>query len=245
MDQLEAERPTHSDASEADDRRGGQKKPVRYIFIVTYGRSGSTLLQKIIAEIPGCHMSGENDDALAGLFQTWRSAVVTRTVHGKRKLSDPGEPWRGAHLVDPDRYNRRLARVFLKEIVRPQMGARWIGFKEIRYFRRHDEDLVPYLDYIRMTFSPALLVFNRRCADNVAQSAWWKKHPTDNIVSGLHRMDERMEAYVREHPDDCILLDYDAWSADPELLRPLHERLGTPFNLARVQKVLAKRLTHT
>lgn len=189
-------------------------------------------------------MSGENDDALAGLFKSWRSAVVTRTVHGQRRRSDPGEPWRGAHLVDPDRYNRRLARIFLKEIVRPPLGARWIGFKEIRYFRLHDEDLVPYLDYIRMTFPPALLVFNRRRADDVAQSAWWKTHPTDKIVSGLQRMDEAMEDYARAHPDDSIVLDYDAWSVDPELLRPLHDRLGASFSLARIQKVLARRLTH-
>lgn len=244
MDQLAANDDAHSQILETQERAVGRQKPVRYIFIVTYGRSGSTLLQKVIAQIPGCHMTGENEDALGGLFKSWRSAVVARTVHGTRTRSDPGEPWRGAHRIDPERYNRRLARIFLKEIVRPPLGAKWIGFKEIRYFIRHDEDLIPYLDYIRMTFSPALLVFNRRRADNVAQSAWWKTHPTETIVSGVNRMDAAMEDYARRHPDETIVLDYDAWSVEPELLKPLHDRLGTPFNLERIKKVLAQRLTH-
>lgn len=243
MDQLVAKDGGDLPAARAQSRGVGKQKPVRYIFIVTYGRSGSTLLQKVLARIPGCHMTGENDDALGGLFKSWRSAVVARTVHGTKSRTGAGEPWRGAHRIDPERYNRRLARIFLREIVRPPLGAKWIGFKEVRYFTRYDEDLLDYLDYIRMTFSPALLVFNRRRAADVAQSAWWKTHPTD-VASKVESMDAAMEAYARQHPDETIILDYDAWSADPELLRPLHDRLGTPFNLARIRKVLAERLTH-
>jgi hypothetical protein len=224
-------------------RQAGRPKAVRYIFIVTYGRSGSTLLQKIIAQIPGCHMTGENDDALGGLYRSWKSATVARTVHGSRPRPGPGEPWRGAHRIDPHRYNRRLARVFLKEIVRPPIGAKWIGFKEIRYFLHYEENLTDYLDYIRMTFSPALLVFNRRCAAEVAQSAWWKTYPTD-VAAKVTAMDAVMETYAAEHPDDTVILDYDSWSVDPDLLRPLHERLRTPFDERRIRKVLSERLTH-
>jgi hypothetical protein len=34
----------------------------RYVFIVTYGRSGSTILQKIIGKAPGFFIAGANPD---------------------------------------------------------------------------------------------------------------------------------------------------------------------------------------
>jgi hypothetical protein len=57
-------------------------------------------------------------------------------------------------------------------------------------------------------------------------------------------MDAVMETYAAEHPDDTVILDYDSWSVDPDLLRPLHERLRTPFDERRIRKVLSERLTH-
>ena len=104
----------------------------RFIFIITYARSGSTLLQKIIASIPGCHFNGENCDALGGLYASFRSASFAKDDQGKEPRTSGGDPWRGAHLINPQRYNRRLASVFVDEILQPSASAWLIGFKEVR-----------------------------------------------------------------------------------------------------------------
>jgi hypothetical protein len=214
----------------------------QYVFIVTYGRSGSTVLQNVLATIPGSHIMGENADALAGLFSSWRSAVQTRDQAGGTVRGASGDPWRGAHRVDPLRYNDELVRVFVSEILQPPRRAWLVGFKEVRYFD-HDDDLSDYLDYIRMSFQPALLVINRRRGTDVAGSAWWKNHP-DDIATAVARFDDLTAAYAALHPDDTLVLDYDEWASDAASLRPMFERLGVRFDLSVVEGVLAVPLSH-
>lgn len=215
--------------------------PVKYLFIVTYGRSGSTLLQSILASIPGCHMAGENADALGGLFATWSSALEAKQEQGRVPRTAPGDPWRGAHLIRPDHYNQRLASVFLEEIVRPPRHARFIGFKEVRYFDYEDR-LPDYLDYIRETFRPCLLIFNRRCGVEVANSSWWVDDI--DVTERVRHFDGIADAYARAHEDVSIIVDYTQWRSDPILLKPLFDRLGAEFRLPQIRKILAKRLYH-
>lgn len=49
--------------------------PFRYVFVVAYARSGSTLLQAILASLVGFWMVGENADALGGLFDSVQAAT--------------------------------------------------------------------------------------------------------------------------------------------------------------------------
>src|SRR6187397_2659063 len=107
--------------------------PFRYVFIVAYGRSGSTVLQKILASIDGFHVTGENADALAGLFYSYRSACEAREEQGTEPRRNPGDPWRGADRIDPEHYARTLAQAFVEELIQPPARARMIGFKEVRY----------------------------------------------------------------------------------------------------------------
>lgn len=214
----------------------------RFAFIVTYARSGSTLLQKIIASIPGSHFNGENHDTLAGLYASYRSACMTRHDQGEEPRKHAGDPWRGAHRIDPLRYNRRLAEVFIDEILQPPRDASLIGFKEVRYFD-HDDDLLDYLDYIRMTFEPAMLIFNRRNAADVSKSAWWKDHP-DDIEAAVRRFDQLTDRYSAQHPDHTIIVDYDIYCQDTNHLRPLFERLGAKFDHRAVRTIMSERLAH-
>jgi hypothetical protein len=213
----------------------------QFAFIITYGRSGSTLLQKILASAQGCHFTGENCDALAGLYASYRSAVAAKREEGAEPRESTGDPWRGAHLINPERYNRKLIAAFIEEIIRPPKGVWLIGFKEIRYFD-HD-DLEGYLDYIRLAFAPALLIFNRRNAEDVARSGWWRHHAAD-IATKVRRFDERTANYAALHKADTICADYDAYSKDPRELVPLFNRLGIVFSESAIAAILREKLTH-
>ncbi len=221
-------------------KRGEQER--RYVFIVTYGRSGSTVLQNVIGSIAGCHFNGENNDALAGLWASYRSACLSRTEQGDERRSGRGDPWRGAHLITPAEYNRKLIQVFIEEILRPPVDAWLVGFKEVRYFD-YSDDLADYLDYIRMSFPPALLIFNRREGTAVANSAWWKAHHHD-IAAEVRRFDGQTGAYAIQHPDDTIIVNYEDYCGDANALRPLFDRLGAPFDVDKVSQRLAERLDH-
>jgi hypothetical protein len=223
-------------------RRRVHPQPIRkFVFIVSYGRSGSTVLQSMLATVPGSHIMGENLDALAGLFQSYRSAVQAKAEQGSAPRTAPGDPWRGAHKIKPDQYNHKLATAFLEDVLNVEKGATIVGFKEIRYFDH--EDLEEYLDYIRLTFVPGLLVFNRRNAEDVAKSAWWGTHPAD-IAEQVRRFDQRTEAYATLHSNCCLSVSYDEYVRDPQVLQPLFDRLDATFDLATLHGVLAVRLNH-
>lgn len=220
-----------------------RRRPVRqYVFIVTYARSGSSLLQSLISSADGAYIAGENTDALWGLYKSYASALESKTTQGSQPREASGDPWRGAHRIDPERYNARIATAFVDEIIRPPSSASIVGFKEVRYFD-HDDDLEPYLDYLRGTFQPCLLVFNQRDAEAVAQSGWWKDHP-DDIAGEVRKFDKRMRDYAAGAPEDCIVLRYEDYVSVPETLRPLFARIGAKWDRSAIDKVLATRLTH-
>ncbi len=58
------------------------------IFIVCYGRSGSTLLTRVINTIPGACIRGENANALMHLFRVYEAAHRMRYTQGKPEHAD-------------------------------------------------------------------------------------------------------------------------------------------------------------
>jgi hypothetical protein len=217
----------------------------RFLFIVTYGRSGSTLLQKIIGSNGGYHIVGENNNVLHALLCAYERASEAKRTEGNEPRDRLGDPWYGIHLTDPERFGRDLARLFVQEFIRPPRGACTIGFKEIRYID-YPEVLERHLDYMRALFQPALFVFNRRNSGATANSlaAWWKDLTVAQIVSELEAFDRRMEAYAAAHPNDTILVDYDAYTRDPDQLKPLFARLGETFDRKKIEQIMSVRLTH-
>jgi hypothetical protein len=224
-------------------RRRKSAGPYRYVFIVTYARSGSTVLQKILGSIDGFYVAGENGGSLFGLFQSYQAARAARVEQGNEPRRDLGDPWRGIDRIDPERYGRALADVFVNEIIQPPPNARVIGFKEVRYFDCLDV-LDELLAFMQRAFAPSLIVFNKRNATAVAQSAWWRSFSTPELVTEIERFDRLMEAYVERHRADALIVDYDEYCRDVQALGPLFERLGEPFNPTAVRAVFDVRLRH-
>ena len=65
-----------------------------------------------------------------------------------------------------------------------------------------------------------------------------------SVVAQIADWNRTIEAYVARHPQDCLLVHYDAFVADPDRLRPLFEFLGEPSDPDYVAQTLEKRLQH-
>ena len=68
------------------------------VFVVTYGRSGSTLVQNMLNALPSACVRGENENLLAPLARAWN--VVLHSEQGAKMrqtgtLSVPSDPWYG------------------------------------------------------------------------------------------------------------------------------------------------------
>jgi hypothetical protein len=213
-----------------------------YVFIVSYGRSGSTLLQKVIGSIEGYHVVGENYDTLYSLFLSYESARLAKKRYGKAPLP-LDDPWHGASAIDPKSFGKKLARLFVDEILKPPASARVIGFKEVRYFN-HTEDFAPFLEFMIKFIHPAKIVFNVRSPYSIARSAWWRDRSFEEVEEIIARYESVVDNFVGSHPEHCIKLSYDAYTRDPEVLQRLFDFLGEKFDRAKVAEIVAVKLTH-
>src|SRR5262245_42168913 len=71
---------------------GAGRDDLSYVFVMTYGRSGSTLLMGLLNTLPGYLIRGENDDAMKFLYDFHRTCVARSTfwpIERMRKRSNP------------------------------------------------------------------------------------------------------------------------------------------------------------
>ncbi len=214
-----------------------------YIFIVTYGRSGSTVLQSMLQSIDGYFIRGENHNILLSLFQAYKRAHKARYEHGKEAL-DANQPWYGADEIVPTDFAQSLKDVFVRDILQPPAGARVIGFKEIRFHECGEESFSQYLDFIRDSFAPARFIFNMRGWEAVSQSSWWRNMNPDRVREIVEGCDSLYEAYRAANPDICHIMRYEDFQGNPEGFRGLFEFLSEPFDPKVAEAIVGTRLDH-
>lgn len=214
-----------------------------FVFIVTYGRSGSTLLQNILNSIPGYCIRGENSAMLNHLAMSWASAKEAASFKlPKGETDNPGRPWYGAGEIRPYEYGRTLANMFVRDVLRPPAGTRAAGFKEIRF---HGAGYWQTLEFITRFFPKAKIIYNTRDHADVCRSGWMKEMKPERAQAELDRAERLFKQGQKRFPKQTFALRYEDYAGRPEGLEPLFDFLKEPFDLDRVTPVVSHRLTHT
>jgi hypothetical protein len=158
-----------------------------YLFIVAYGRSGSTLLMGLLNAISGYRILGENGNALYHLYRA--HAALASTFERFPDALDPRSAYYGAPRMRPERFRVGLVESFVRDVLRPEPGDRVLGFKEIRYTHDHVEHFEEFLEFLRVSFPGSKIVFNHRNIAATAKSGWWPTvgHAKDKIRATSER----------------------------------------------------------
>lgn len=208
-----------------------------YVFVMTYGRSGSTLLMGLLNTIPGYLVRGENDDALRFLFD-FHTTCVARSTHWPidrvRRRTDAffgiGDFPAALSLAD----TRRLA---VDTLLRPRPDTRVTGFKEIRWWR-HD-DLDAYVGWLREVFPGARFLVNTRDHAAVLQSKWWAKGGDHS--AHLADIERRLLACAAGLGDAAYHVHFDDYVREPDTLAPMFAWLGETYDAASVRETMARK----
>lgn len=213
---------------------GQDRTDLAYLFVVTYGRSGSTLLQGILSSTPGVVVRGENGGVLTELFRFHDTARGHRDRLARTDPLPPSHPWWGIDGYRDETALRALRTLLLETVLRPAPDTRVVGFKEISWL---PDRLPEVLSFVREVFPGARFVLNTRDLDSVAASKWWANNP--GALAELQVMEKQYVEALAALGEDAYHVHYDDYVADPGSLRALFEWLGEEFDEARVRAVMA------
>ena len=224
-----------------------------FVFVVTYGRSGSTVLQNLLNAIPGYCIRGENGNAAYHLCRVIdelqrQDNILMRREQAMGKgsfvgdLGKPTDPWYGAENINVDRFAKSLFNGFCKEILTIPPQIRVAGFKEILYI--HDLTFLPTQLEIMQTYFPrAKIVFLTRDHAQVANSSWWKNEDQVALLNQLNWADQVFKDYAESHAD-CFRLDYSVYAGGSGALVSLFDFLEETMDWHVVADILDHKLTH-
>lgn len=221
---------------EERDRNG--KIKFNNIFIVTYGRSGSTLLQGILNGVDGILIRGENNNFVYHLFKSYEAIRLAKKT---KKGNKPQGAWYGAHLLDDEYFIKSLRKLLKNLLLADRIGDKSVscfGFKEIKYIHFMD-DLIDYLYFLKKIFPKAAFIFNFRNNDDVAKSGWWKKRDTIEIKKLLNEFEEKCLIYQDENKESCFSIDYEDVVNKSERLNALFTFLGAEYNEKKIDYILS------
>ena len=226
------------------DALAGPRPDLGYLFVLTYGRSGSTLIQGILNAIPGYLIRGENRQMMRHLYEYDRTGMETRRFQRKnmrRRHDEPGssDPSKAFFGMDGFPHKRSIAgirRLAVDTILRPEPETRVVGFKEIRW---STDDVSEFVAWLREVFPGARFVVNTRNLEDVSKSKWWGRDP--QALDHLLLAEKRLLVLLDELGDAAYHVRYDEYVADPGVLAGMFAWLGEPFDEDAVRRVLAVR----
>ncbi|MBX3440016.1 MAG: hypothetical protein KF861_21175 [Planctomycetaceae bacterium] len=219
------------------------------VIIVTFGRTGSTLLMGLLNRIDGYLIRGENKNCFYGLFGFWQSLKLTQAVNGNRILS-PSDPFfNDLQLPAVAEQLSHLARTVICGHESPSV----FGFKEIWYASEFYPESSPenrnelalpdyeafesYLDFLCMIFPQCCLLLNTRDIESAVRSDWWANDP----VRARRFMEMAGDWYMRymDRHTNCFQISYEDVLRKSGRLREMYAFLEAAYDDAVVDRVLS------
>ena len=219
----------------------------RSVYVVTYGRSGSTLLTGYLSHLPGFDLKGENylfPLPLADAESRLADACALR--YGNRE--NPASPWYGSHQFSLVQWKRDIKRAMLNQLYPFKPIPKTIGFKEIRWWYRMDErDYEQKLNWLVSVRRPGAIVFLTRNLDKTMAGAWWAKQSEEERAqsrAGLEQFESLVTKYAAAHPDHSIHVTYEDFCADSKAAQRLCRMLGVRFREDVYKATLGERYSY-
>ena len=235
---------------------------MRFIFIISAGRSGSTVLQSLLNSNSNILIRGENNNFFYETFTTYQS------LHKQNNSDERDNPWFGFEHFEPTLYKKMIRKLGKRYLLGDysKQSIDTLGFKEIRLFNLFDSqgvygkkntllkqgtnpkaELLAYTNYIKELFPDSTTIFLRRNPSEIANSGWWKNRETYNLQTLCKDLDSFQNEFANiATPGDDLCLDYQMLQPQnlASIRKKIYEPLKLKFNQEIAKKVLEKKLDH-
>jgi len=200
--------------------------------VVTYGRSGSTLVQGLLNTLPRCLMRGENDLYVLPLARAMISAERWREEHTEHGAFDDTSAFYGLKAIRPAVFAQSINDIVTQCLVGRYDPADYdvIGFKEVLWHRIEPEETEAFFAAMDQAFPGARYVLNTRDLDKVVKSGFWRRTDEDEARQLIARVKEVQEHLRATRPDRVLDVRY-----EEELQSDVTERVLEGFRAAGVR----------
>lgn len=212
-----------------------------FIYIVTYGRSGSTLLQGILNASSEIHVAGENGGFLHDLFLATKTIVATRKKVGQNSHRSATDPFYGVDFFSEKDFAEQFGKLLKGQILKscPKAKApRFVGFKEIRY--PHKPELEAYFEFMRSLFQRSIFLFLFRDLDQTLSSGMYADL-NDDARQQHRKVFFEFEATCKtfaSNRSDCAIIRYEDLVGNPRGVAEQFARLGLPVVASDIERTL-------
>lgn len=190
---------------------------MRYAFVVTYARSGSTLVQGLLNELPGTLIRGENNFFVLPLFRAVANVRSFRMQHGgaaaRKGVRSAFYGLDEVRVSDLVTDARALVSRQLLGSVDPRT-VEVLGFKEVLWHQIRPRETSEFFRFFDAMFPDARYVLHRRDHEQVAGSGFWTKQDPSGVMPLLRRVEEVQDFLRETRPDRVHDTRYDRFTHD-------------------------------
>jgi len=210
------------------------------ILIISYGRSGSTLLQGVLNSIDGVLIRGENMNMCFHMFKTYQAIITSKS----KSENSAQSPFFGAKKLD-DSYFLKQTEETVKNLLladyRGDTSIRCYGFKEIRYESNLGK-LPEFLEFLKLIFPKSCFIFNTRNREDVVRSwinlNWKTEAQRDESFNQLEKMETIFFDYLDANKENSFHITYEDVIAKSEHFKAMFSFLGAQYKPKEIEAVL-------
>lgn len=188
----------------------------RYVFVVTYGRSGSTLTQGMLNTLPRTLVRGENNLYLLPIFRAYSSLATFKDRYGGPRAARPESAFYGLSEVDLDGFAASVRDLVQRQLLAgvPPSDVDHLGFKEVLWHRVRAREWDPFFAFLDLVFDNPRYVLNRRDVAMASTSGFWRKKKPGVAERQIDRV-RRLQDHLREsRPERCFDTRFEAIVSD-------------------------------
>jgi hypothetical protein len=189
----------------------GRRKRYEWLFVVTYGRSGSTLVQGLLNALPRTLVRGENGFYPLGLFHAEHRGTDFARIHMNHEPRKSSSAFYGVQHLTPQAFARDarhfMTRLLLGSMPRPTLKR--LGFKEVLWHEIAPEETEEFFAWFERVFPNAKYVLNTRDQEMASTSGFWQQQGKDAALAAMARVVEIQEYLRTSRPDRVVDTRYE------------------------------------
>ena len=187
----------------------------RFVFVVTYGRSGSTLTQGMLNTLPRTLIRGENGFYILPLFRSYHVLEEFSEKFGKPHADKVTSAFYGLRETSLHDYAADAGAMVQRQLLGgvPVTEVERLGFKEVLWHRVREPEWAPFFQFMDRAFRDPLYVCNHRDVAMASTSGFWRSKP-DAARRQIGRI-RGMQEFLRDsRPARTFENTYEAMTSD-------------------------------